>query len=294
MVVSCRTAKLRAFRHPEQEPTIRVRPATSPLFMTSAKPFSEKVALVTGASGGIGRAIAIRLAQGGATVALTARDSALLQTVSAEVRAAGGTALAIPGDLTSPELPGQIVETILQTHGHIDILVNNAGATKRARFLDLTETDWAYGFGLKFFGAVRLLREAWPYLKGVRGSVVNIAGIGGRTPGAEFAVGGSVNAALLSLTKALAEQGIADGVQVNAINPGRVRTDRLTKRLHGMAEAQGLSPAAAERKMIAEAGITRFAEAGEIADLVAYLVSEQGRFFQGSLIDIDGGETKTF
>jgi 3-oxoacyl-[acyl-carrier protein] reductase len=253
----------------------------------------SKVAIVTGANRGIGQAIAVRLASAGAKVLLTARDAALLDRVAAEIREGGGEAVVLAGDLKDPALPPRVVEAAIRSYGRIDILVNNAGATKRGHFLELTEGDWIDGFALKFFGAVRLIRESWPHLKSAGGSVVSIAGIGGRTPGAEFAIGGSVNAALLSLTKALAEQGIADGVQVNAISPGRVRTDRLTRRLAALASGTGLSPAEAEQRMIQEAGITRFGEPEEIAELVTYLVSSKGRFFHGSLIDIDGGETKT-
>jgi NAD(P)-dependent dehydrogenase (short-subunit alcohol dehydrogenase family) len=261
---------------------------------STAPSSSPRVAIVTGANRGIGRAIALKLASEGTSVVLTARDAALLAEVAAEIRRAGGTALEVAGDLTNPELPGQIVAATLAAFGRVDIVVNNAGATKRGLFLELSESDWAEGFALKFFGAVRLLRAAWPHLRASAGSVVNIAGIGGRTPGAEFTIGGSVNAALLSLTKALADQGIADGVQVNAINPGRIKTDRLVKRVAAFAAQRRLSPAEAEGEMIADAGITRFGEPEEIAGLVAYLVSPAGRFFQGSLIDLDGGETKTF
>jgi len=225
---------------------------------------------------------------------LTARDAALLAEVTEEIRSKGGSALAVPGYLRLPELPGQIVDAALKEYGRIDVVVNNAGATKRGSFLELTEADWQDGFGLKFFGAVRLIRATWPHLQSSSGSVVNIAGIGGRTPGAEFTIGGSVNAALLSLTKALADQGVADGVQVNAINPGRIKTERLIKRVAALAAQRGLATTDAEREMIDEARIMRFGEPEEIADLVAYLVSPQGRFFHGSLIDIDGGETKTF
>lgn len=262
--------------------------------MTSSDLSSTRpVAIVTGANRGIGRAIAIQLAAAGMKLVLTARDAVLLEEVVAEIQGDGGVASAVSGDLTQSEFPAEIVAAALQTHGRIDVLVNNAGATKRGRFPELTDADWADGFALKFFGAVRLIRTAWPHLKAAGGSVVNISGIGGRTPGAEFAIGGSVNAALLSLTKALAEQGVADGVQVNAVNPGRIRTDRLSKRLRALAEERGLSAGAAEKEMVGQAGITRFGEPQEIAGLVAYLVSPQGRFFQGSLIDMDGGETKT-
>ena len=110
-------------------------------------------------------------------------------------------------------------------------MVNNAGATKRGDFETLTDDDFMDGFALKYFAAVRLTRAAWPHLKKQSGSIVNIVGAGGRTPGALFTIGGSVNAAVLSFTKAMSEKGIQDGVQVNAINPGPVRTARLAKQL---------------------------------------------------------------
>jgi 3-oxoacyl-[acyl-carrier protein] reductase len=227
-------------------------------------------------------------------VIVTARDAALLGKVGEEIRRNGGTAVEVPGDLRQQELSAELVARAVDEFDRLDVVVNNAGATKRGLFQDLSEADWQDGFALKFFGAVRLIRAAWPHLKASQGSVVNIAGIGGRTPGAEFTVGGSVNAALLSLTKALADQGVADGIQVNAINPGRIKTDRLIKRVDALATQRGLSPVEAEREMIAAASVMRFGEPEEIANLVAYLTSPQGRFFQGSLIDIDGGETKGF
>src|SRR5665213_2119665 len=108
--------------------------------------------------------------------------------------------------------------------------------------------------------AVRLTRAAWPHLKTSGGSVINISGTGGRTPGAEFAIGGSVNAAMQSFTKAMAELGIADGVQVNVINPGSIRTGRLQKRLEALAAEKGTDLATAERQMIAITKTTRIGE----------------------------------
>jgi 3-oxoacyl-[acyl-carrier protein] reductase len=130
-------------------------------------------------------------------------------------------------------------------------------------------------------------------LKSSSGSVLNISGSGGRTPGAQFTIGGSVNAGLLSLTKALAEQGIHDGIQVNAINPGMVRTDRFAKRLSAYAAAHNLGNSAAEDAMVREERVTRIGEPQDIANLVAFVVSPAGRFLQGALIDMDGGSTKT-
>ncbi|MDB6137885.1 MAG: family oxidoreductase [Verrucomicrobiaceae bacterium] len=262
---------------------------SAPLFSS----FSSKTAIVTGASKGIGRAIALELARQGLHVMLTARSQALLESVVDEIKAAGGSAAAVVMDLREPEAPALLVEQTIAAFGGIDVVVNNAGATKRGNFLKLTEEDWSDGFALKFFGSVRLIRAAWPHLKERNGSVVNIAGVGGRTPGAEFAIGGSVNAALLSLTKALADAGIADGIQVNAINPGPVRTDRLQLRIDAFAKQKGIDAGSAESELQRQMEVARFGEPEDIADLVAFIVSAKGRFFQGSLIDIDGGQTKT-
>jgi 3-oxoacyl-[acyl-carrier protein] reductase len=195
--------------------------------------------------------------------------------------------------LREPDAPAELARFAQARFGGIDILVNNAGATKRGDFLTLTDEDWKDGYALKFFGAMRLTRAVWPQLKERRGSVVNIAGVGGRTPGAQFTIGGSVNAALLSLTKSLSELGIQDGVQVNAVNPGPVRTARFNVRLKILAREKGLDPVDAEAAMVREMRITRVGEPEDIASLVAYLVSSEARLLQGAFIDIDGGETKT-
>ena len=252
-----------------------------------------KTAVVTGASRGIGRSIALRLAEEGAHVVLCARSRDALDQAVHQIKQAGGEACWLALDLRTPEAPAQLAAFALEKFRKIDIVVNNAGATKRGEFENLTEEDWADGFALKFFGAVRLTRAAWPSLKTTSGSVVNISGIGGRTPGAQFTIGGSVNAAMLSFTKAMAEAGIRDGVQVNAICPGTVRTDRFQIRLANFAKEHGIDAASAESAWVRHEEITRVGEPDDIAALVAFMVSPAGGFLQGALIDIDGGATKT-
>jgi NAD(P)-dependent dehydrogenase (short-subunit alcohol dehydrogenase family) len=252
-----------------------------------------KTAVVTGSSRGIGRAIAVRLARDGARVVVCARTAGQLNELVAEIAAAGGAAAALALDLREPEAGARVTEFAVKTYGGLDIVVNNAGATRRGEFVKLTDEDWADSFALKFFGAVRLTRAAWPQLQKSKGSVVFISGAGGRTPGAEFAAGGTVNAGLLSLTKALAEAGLADGIQVNCVNPGAVRTDRLKARLAETMKAKGLDQAAAERQFVEALRVTRIGEPEDIAALVAFVVSEEGRFLQGSIVDMDGGATKT-
>ena len=252
-----------------------------------------KTAIVTGSSRGIGRAIAQRLAADGARVVLCARTSSALDEVVRTITAASGKAAAIALDLRDADSAARLIDFAVRTFGGLDILVNNAGATRRGAFVKLTDEDWADSFALKFFGAVRVTRASWPHLKKSGGAVLFISGAGGRTPGAEFAAGGAVNAGLLSLTKALAETGIKDGVQVNSVNPGTVRTDRLKTRLDTTMKEQGIDLATAERRFVDGSGVTRIGEPEDIAALVAFVVGPEGRFLQGSLIDMDGGATKT-
>jgi len=252
-----------------------------------------KSAIVTGGSRGIGRAIAIRLVKEGASVVVCARNQDALNDVVQEITGSGGTASLVAADLRLPGEPQRLANEALSRYGTIDIVVNNAGATKRGEFAELSDEDWADGFALKFFGAMRLTRAAWAPLKARGGSVLFISGAGGRTPGAEFTIGGSVNAALLSFTKAMADLGIRDGVQVNCINPGTIRTGRLQMRLASIVKEQGIDLETAERRFVKESQVTRIGMPDDVANLVAFVVGPEGRFLQGSLIDLDGGSTKT-
>src|SRR5436309_10709061 len=185
-------------------------------------------------------------------VALAAPTEAGLRGVAAQIDSSGGQSLVYPADLSTPSVPATFAAATLERFGQIDLVVNNAGATKRGDFLALPEQDWADGFALKFFGAVRLCRAAWPHLVAARGGIVNVAGVGGRTGAAEFTIGGSVNAALLNLTKCLADRGIRDGIRVNAINPGSIHTPRLTLRLQRLAAEHGISLDEASKKLARE------------------------------------------
>jgi len=137
--------------------------------------------------------------------------------------------------------------------------------------------------------AVRLARAAWPHLRKAQGAIVNIGGVGGRLASADFTIGGSVNAALMNFTKALADRGVADGVRVNLINPGNIHTDRLTHRIQTRAKELGADDAAAAADLAREAGIKRFATPEEIAEVVSFLVSDRASYVQGTLMDVDGG-----
>src|SRR6266404_150721 len=259
----------------------------------SAGSFAGKIIVVTGGSRGIGRAIALRLAHEGGKLMVAARDPEALAKVVAEIQSGGGAATSFAADLRLSDTPSALVDAALKEYGAIDIVVNNAGATRRGDFLTLADSDWTDGFALKFFGAVRLTRVAWPHLKQSRGSVLNIIGVGGRTPGPEFTIGGSVNGACMSFTKGLADIGIRDGVQVNAINPGSVRTERLRTLLESQAAQLGGNIDAAIEQHVRKSNVVRLGEPEDVANLAAFILSPQSRLLQGALIDLDGGQTKT-
>ncbi len=249
-----------------------------------------KVALVTGASRGIGRGIALELASAGCDLMLTARDGKALEGVADDIRALGRKAAIHAADFTIAGEPEGLAAALTRAFGRLDILVNNAGGAKRGSFLDLTDRDWADGFNVKFFAHVRLCRLAWPQLKGAGGSVVFISGIGARTAVADYMIGAAVIGASLAFMKALADLGKRDGVQVNTVNPGSVTTDRFRHRLDIIMQKTGLDEQAAIERHRRELDITRFGTPEDVAAMVRFIVSPRGRLLHGSAIDMDGGQ----
>jgi NAD(P)-dependent dehydrogenase (short-subunit alcohol dehydrogenase family) len=252
----------------------------------------NSVAIVTGASQGIGRSTAIRLAKDFAEVVLVARNADALTEVSDAVRSAGAEPRIIALDLSQQKSPDVVIKTTLDTCGRLDALLNIAGAVPQIDLFEMTDEQWYAGMELKLHGARRLTIRAWDALKANQGSVVFMSGSAALDPKPAFAAVAATNAAIIAMAKAFAEQGILDGVQVNSIVPGAVMTGRRRSFLEKWAPAHNMSVEEATTKFPQEAGISRYGEPEEIAELLAFMVSPAARWMTGSSVRMDGGGVK--
>ena len=253
----------------------------------------KSVAIVTGASQGIGQATAIRLARGFSALTLVARSRANLEETAEAVRAAGAQTLVIDADLSEPAVAQSVADQTLAAFGRIDALLNIAGAVPQIDLFEMTDAQWEGGLALKLHGARRLTIAAWPALKAAKGAVVLMSGKSALFPKAPYAAVGAINAAIVALAKAFSDRGIADGVQVNSVLPGPVMTGRRRSYLQHWAPLHNMTAEAATANFPKEAGIGRYGEPEEIAELMAFLVSPGARWMTGSTLRMDGGEVKS-
>lgn len=252
-------------------------------------------ALVTGASQGIGRAVATALASEGCDVTLVARSADKLAATAAEIAEATGRRIEThSADLSETGAADAAVAAHVAAMGGLDILVNNAGAAKAGDFFELTDEDWEMSYALKFHGYVRMCRAAFPALeKSGHGVVINNIGAAARQPKPGFLIGASINAALNNFTKGLAELGLAKGIRVVSMNSGPIRTARLEANLEKLAGEGGrdINDLAVERAREIF-GMWRYGEPEDLANFAAFLASDRAQHIHGSNLFIDGGQTK--
>jgi 3-oxoacyl-[acyl-carrier protein] reductase len=252
----------------------------------------DAVAIVTGASQGIGRSTALRLARDFGAITLAARNGSQLEEVATAVSKAGAEALPLALDLSRTQAPNTVIGETLKRFGRIDALLNIAGAVPQIDLFEMTDEQWNAGMELKLHGARRLTIRAWDALKQAQGSVVFMSGSASLDPKPAFAAVAATNAAITALAKAFAEQGIRDGVQVNSIVPGAVMTGRRRSFLQKWATAHEMSVDEATKKFPEEAGISRYGQPEEIAELLGFMVSPAAKWMTGASLRMDGGEIK--
>lgn len=253
---------------------------------------NKSVAVVTGASQGIGRATAIRLARDFPTVVLAARNRAALTDVARQVERIGAEPLVCDLDLSKTEAAEALVSKACGRFGRIDALLNIAGAVPQIDLFEMTDEQWQSGAELKLHAARRLTIRAWDALKSSKGSVVFISGNAALHPNPAFAAVATINAAIIALARAFAEQGIKDDVQVNSVVPGAVMTGRRRSFLEKWAPAHHMTVEEAVSRFPEQAQIGRFGQPEEIADLLAFLVSPAAKWMTGASLRMDGGEIK--
>ncbi|MEP6695710.1 MAG: SDR family NAD(P)-dependent oxidoreductase [Pseudonocardiales bacterium] len=252
--------------------------------MTSLFDLTGKAALVTGGSRGIGRAIALALAEAGAYVVVNGRDPDTLEAVRAEIAAAGGSALAVSADVTDRDAVGAMVSAAMEGAGQLDIVVNNAGGTAfMVPFADLRFAGWAKVMRLNVDSVVHVCQAVAPHLlEQGSGSVINVASVAalGGTP--SLTPYGASKAAVLSLTRSLAREWGQTGVRVNALCPGWTATD-LNRNLW--------QDERTSRTMTAAIPMGRWGRAEEMAGAAVFLASDAASYLTGQAIVVDGGLT---
>ena len=255
----------------------------------------NKVAVITGGNRGFGAATAALLVEEGAQVLITARDEKRLAETAARMRRDRESAVeTLSADLTEPDSAEQISQAALDAFGRIDILVNCAGASQGGVFWEIPDKIWEDSLALKFMGTIRMIRAVIPQMQKQKyGRIVTVAGNAGKQPGPRMLPGAAANAALLAVTAGLAQEVAADGIVVNAVNPGPSRTERWNALMTNLASSSNTTVEDVEQGFMADIPMNRLGEPEEIARLIVFLASDAAANMTGTSITADGGATRS-
>lgn len=252
--------------------------------------FDGKVVLVTGASRGIGLAISEGFASDGARLGMAARGAAALEAEAARLTAAYGTQThAVSADMGKPEDVTKFVESCGQHFGRIDVVVNCAGDVPSAPPMQTTDAEWEDGIAVKLLGYVRCSRAALPYMKAGGGAIVHIVSISGREAIGASGAPGAVNAAMLNISKTMADELAPHQVRVNVVNPGFTDTGRMQRHTAAMAEARGMGQDELKAEIRSHIPLGRFASPNDISHMVRFLSSDFAGYITGAVFNVDGG-----
>ena len=255
---------------------------------------TDKVVLVTGASRGIGRAVAQAFAAEGAAVALCSRDAAALDRAVGDIRRkTQARFFTVAADLSQHAEVTRVVDAVHGHFGRIDVLVNNAGAIRGGGFLETPDAQWIEDWNLKLLGYIRMARAVFPLMQAQGGGrIVNVVGAAARNPASTYLAGGAANAALVNFTKGLADLGAPSKILVTAVSPAATQTERWDELMRQRAAASGKSVDEMRSEAARTYPLGRIGLPEDVADLVCYLASERASFLTGICITVDGGSSR--
>ncbi|MCJ7624920.1 MAG: SDR family oxidoreductase [Anaerolineaceae bacterium] len=253
-----------------------------------------KIALITGASQGLGFAVAKLLAQEGANIGINSRDSANLESAIMKIDSDSQSRIVpLPGDITEPNTPGHLIDEIHSAFGGLDILVTNSGGPPSMSFEDIDDNTWYEAVELSFMSHVRLIRSALPYLRlSKTPSVLTITSISVKQPVPNLILSNSIRSATVGLTKTLALELGSDGIRFNSILPGWTETERVTELLSFRAQKNRTTIEEEKLKQSHDSPFKRMATPEEFAHAAVFLVSPIASYITGVMLPVDGGMYK--
>ena len=255
-----------------------------------------RIAFVTGASRGIGAAIARALAAEGVSLALFGRDVTRCKKLAGDLskRHPALRTVVVPLDLEKPATIKASVTKAAKALGGCDILINCAGGAYRGRLEEIPDEKWESFFSVKPLGLIRVTRECLPYLrKSTQARIINIAGTRGREPATFSVMAAPINLGTLAVTKAMANELGPQGITVNAVNPGSTDTGRWTELVNMTARDRNIPTKEAEKYLNREVPMGRVVQAEDVADLCVFLASSRAGMISGVAVNVDGGRTRS-
>jgi 3-oxoacyl-[acyl-carrier protein] reductase len=254
-----------------------------------------KIALVYGASRGLGRAIAEALAGEGARVAIAARrEGPLTEAAAAVSSATGREVVPIVCDVSRADDVHASVERVVQSLGALDIVVNNSGGPKAGNFDALTEADFAHAVELLFMSVVRTSLAAVPLMRRRGGGrIINVTSVTVKQPVDNLMLSNAVRPAVVGFSRSLANELAAEGITVNCVAPGYTRTERVVELNEANAARERTTAAAIEERLVASIPMKRLGEPHELASLVAFLASQRAAYITGATLQVDGGYVRS-